>query len=500
MRVFTALLMHESSSFSPIATDLQSYRDYLLYEPGVDEWNPVAETMDSQADFVRLARQGGHQLMRGLMADTAPGRPAPLEVYEQLRDRILGQLQAALPVDMVLLTLHGAQSADGCDDCEGDLLERVRALVGPDVVVAANLDLHFNLTQRMVDNASVINACLEYPHTDVSARAGQLFGIAERAARGEIDPVMEWCPVPLLGQFFTTREPMRGLVDLATRLEGEPGVLSVSLGHGFPHADTCRTSASTLVVTDGDRTLARRLAAEMADRFFAVRDEIRVPLAALHDLPRLIRAAARGPVVVADGSDNPGGGAPCDSTFVLRELLSSGVRDAVIAWIVDPEAVRAAFAAGVGADVILRVGGRHGAVSGMPVEARMTVLCTVRAFTQIGLGCSPDTDLGDVAVVRTAGIDVVLVSRRNQHFGPESLQRLGIDVASRRAIVVKSSQHFFTRYAGVAGEIIYVDAPGALTQRFTELPFRRLERPLWPLDSPPFVSRGRAWPATGARG
>ena len=204
MRIFTALLMHETSSFSPIPTSLQSYRDYLLYQPGVDPWNEVAETLDSQADFVRLAKEGGQEVIRGLMADTAPGCPAPLEVYESIRDAILAQISAARPVDVVLLTLHGAQMAEGCDDCEGDLLQRVREIVGPDVVIATELDLHFNLTQRMVEHASLINSCMEYPHTDISQRATALYRLAERAARREVHPVMEWCPVPLLGQFFTT--------------------------------------------------------------------------------------------------------------------------------------------------------------------------------------------------------------------------------------------------------------------------------------------------------
>lgn len=485
MRVFTALLMHETSSFSPLPTSLESYRDYLLYRPGVDPWNEVAETLDSSADFVRLATADGHELVRGLMADTAPSRPAPREVYEDLRDRILDQVRDALPLDVVLLTLHGAQAAEGCEDCEGDLLERLRQVVGPGTVIAAQLDLHFNLTQRMVDHATLINACMEYPHTDIPARAAALYRLAMRTARGEIEPAMAWERVPMLGQFFTTREPMRAFVDRVTSLEREPGVLSISLGHGFPHADAGRTGASVLVVADRDATLATRLAKRLAAEFFALRSGIAVPLTPLPELVGLLRADTSGPVVVADGSDNPGGGAPCDSTFVLRALLDAGVEGVVIAWICDPEAVRTATAAGEGATIRLSIGGRHGYTSGEPVESDVRVLRIERDFTQVGLGCSPDTELGDTAVIQLRGIEVVLVSKRNQPFGPESLARLGIDPSRRRGVVLKSSQHFHTHYASIARRIVYVDAPGALTQRFSELPYRHLARPIWPLDAFP---------------
>lgn len=499
MRVFTAMLMHETSSFSPIATTLASYGDYLLYQPGVDPPNAVADTMDSQADFVREATRRGHEVIRGPMADTAPGQPAPRDVFEALRDRIVAQARSALPIDLVLLTLHGAQSADGCEDCEGDLLERLRHVVGPSAVIAVELDLHFNLTRRMVANATLINSCMEYPHTDIADRATRLFALAESTARCEIRPVMEWAPVPMLGQFFTTRQPMRGLVDRVLALEREPGVLSISLGHGFPHADTTRTAASVLVVTDGDRGLAARLAHELAAEFFALREEIKVPLTPLEDLEASL-SSTRSPVVVADGSDNPGGGAPCDSTFVTRALLAAGMRSSVIAWICDPDSVQRAIAAGVGAVVRLEIGGRHGpAVSGTPIEAAARVCRIEKEFRQVGLGCGPDTELGATAVVDVEGIEIVLVSRRNQHYGPDSLAALGIDVRRRQVVVVKSSQHFHTRYAAVAGQILYVDAPGALTQRFRSLPYRNLERPIWPIDDPPFFAHGRHWPSSARR-
>lgn len=481
MRVFTALLMHESSSFSPLPTTLASYAGSLLYLPGEDRWNEMAETLDGHADFVRLAAAAGHTVIRGLMADTAPGMPSPYDVYVSLRDRILKQIAAALPLDMILLTLHGAQMAEDCEDCEGDLLERIRGLVGCDVVVAVEFDLHFNLSARQVANATLINSCMEYPHTDVADRAERLYHLAERAKRGEISPVMAWAPVPILGQFFTTRQPMRDLVDKAVAMEALPGVLSISLGHGFPHADAERTGASVLVVCDGDFALAKRLAGQLAAEFFALREEIVAPQVSLEQMIESVRHMRDAPLIVADGADNPGGGAPCDSTFILQALLDAGVSGAVVAWICDAESALTAAKAGVGEDVALSIGGKHGPVSGPPVNVVARVLNVVSGFRQVGLGCCADTELGVAAVVCVRGVEIVLVSVRNQHYGPDSLLDLGIDVLRRQVVVVKSSQHFHTRYAPLAAQIIYVDTPGALTLRFAELSYRRLKRPIWPI-------------------
>jgi microcystin degradation protein MlrC len=499
MRVFIAHLSHETNSFSPLPTSLESYRDSMLYRPGRDPWNAAIEGIDGAADFVRLARASGHEVVRGLMASTPPSRPTPRRVYEELRDEILGELESALPLDMVLLSLHGAQVADGYDDCEGDLVERVRTITGPMAAIGVQLDLHFNLSERMVENATIINACKEYPHTDIAAESARLYALVERTAQGALRPVTAFRHVPMLGQFFTTRPAMRAFTDRAKRLEEEGAALSVSIGHGFPWADTPDTAASVLVTTDGDRARAGRLADELAAEFFALRAEVAAPLVPVEAMVGIVRNARHGPVVVADGSDNPGGGAACDSTFVLAALLEAGIRDVAIAWIVDPGAVRIATDAGVGARLPLRIGGKTGPQSGPPVDLEVTVRAVTPGLTQPGLGCDLDTELGAAALVEADGIHVVLVSRRNQPFGPDPLRELGLDPRALRAIVLKSSQHFYVRFSELAAEVVYVDAPGAISQRFASLPYRRLRRPLWPLDEPPFHAFGRDWPAGRAR-
>jgi microcystin degradation protein MlrC len=493
MRVFTALLSHESNSFSPFPTSIRSYRDAMLYRPAREPRVEAFERLVGHADFVRLAATRGHEVVRGLMATAAPGRPTRQADYAALRDELLGDLQAAGRVDMVLLMLHGAQMADGVDDCEGDLLARLRRRVGPTVPVGVLLDLHFNLTPAMLDHATAIVACKEYPHTDFSERAQELFTIVENAARRRVKPVMAACWVPLVGQFPTTREPMRGFVERVAGLEGCDAILSISLGHSFPWGDTASTASSVVVVADGARHAAQTLADRLGAEFFAIRDGIRSRYLDIDEAIDEALVTPGGPVVIADGSDNPGGGAGCDSTFVVRRLLDRGVRDAAVAWVWDPLAVQLAADAGVGASLDIRIGGKVGVHSGAPLDVRATVTALASNMTQVDLGCDPETEVGDAAALEVEGVRIVLVSRKRQPFGPDAFEQLDIDPRTQKILVVKSNQHFYARFSPLARKVLYCDAPGSLNQRLGALPYQRLPRPVWPLDQPPFDAWGRTW-------
>src|SRR5271168_863508 len=212
MRIFTASLATETNTFSPIPTDRASFEMAFYARPGQ---HPDTPTLCS-APIVALRRRAkleGFTLIEGTAALAQPGGLLQRKAYEDLRDEILDQLRAALPVDGVILGLHGAMVAQGYDDCEGDLLERVRAIVGPTVVVAAELDPHSHLTRKRVANADILAAFLEYPHTDFLDRAEHVVDLALRAVRGEIRPVMAAFDCRMIDIFPTSREPMRGFVD-----------------------------------------------------------------------------------------------------------------------------------------------------------------------------------------------------------------------------------------------------------------------------------------------
>ena len=400
-------------------------------------------------------------------------------VYESLRDELLDDLRKAQPVDVVLLYLHGAMVADGYDDCEADVLEHCRAIVGPKAVIGAELDLHAHLTQRMLAAANAIVAYKEYPHTDIVARAQDLYGICVDAAAGKTRPVAAAYDCQMTGIFPTTAQPMRAFVDDMTARERD-GILSLSLIHGFPWGDVTEAGVKMLAVADGDAALAAQVAEEFGARFWAMRSNASLTGTALADALTAVTTATEGPIVLADFADNAGGGAPGDSTFILRALLERGVNNVVTGTYYDPMAVDTCFEAGEGATLDLRFGGKLGAASGEPIDARVTVMRLLENHQQDAMDDTIPVLLGRSAWIRTQGIDIVLASHRTQVFSPNAFTGLGITLSDKRAIVVKSSHHFYAKFAPLATRVLHVGAPGALSLDFASIPYKKRDPNYWP--------------------
>lgn len=491
MRVYCAMLIHETSRWSPIPTDLESYREDFLYRPSDGEGEHWRGVMLDGVDWAEIAADRGHDIAWGLLAGAEPSRPTSAPAYALIRQELLDSLRAAMPVDMVALFLHGAQVADGVDDVEGDILTAVRAVVGADIPVGVVFDLHGNVSDAMIETADVALACLEYPHTDFQSRAGQLVDLLEAAVRGRIRPAMVRRRTPMLGTYYTTREPMRALIDWAKGFEGRDGVLGVSLTHGFAWSDTPDCGASVIVCHDGARDHAQALADEIAERWFALRDEIRSPRLSAADAVAQALASEAGPVVIADTADNPGGGAAGDSTYLLRALLDARAENCAIGMIWDPQAAMFAARAGVGSRLELRIGGKAGAASGAPVDLDVRVLAVRDDATQMVQG--RPHPLGLAVAVQAGGLTIVINSVRQQVFDTACFDALGVAWTEMQIVVVKSQQHFHERFAPQAARILYATPPGAVNLNYPEVPFRQVPRPIYPIDLPPFTAFGRDW-------
>ena len=478
MRILTGALITETNTFSPIPTGWTAF-ERTPVQRGAQA--PFEATWEF-APLVRwreLAQADGHTAIESVAAVAEPGGRTVRAVYETLRDEMLRSLREALPLDVVLLYLHGAMAAEGYDDCEGDILTRCREIVGPDVVIGAELDLHGNLTQSMLDAATAIVAYKEYPHTDMVERAADLYRICVDAAGGKTKPVMAMHDCGMVGLWPTSNQPMRALVDEAMAAERN-GVLSVSLMHGFPWADVAGCGAKALAIADGSRQNAKETAERFGLRFWDVRKRAHVQSATMDEAIDLALAAADGPVVLADVSDNAGGGAPGDSTFLLSRLLERGVQRVVAGTYYDPGAVELCADAGVGATLSLRIGGKLGPASGDPLDLRVTVRAIVENHQQTAMDSSALAPLGRSAWVSVDGIDIVLASVRSQVFFPDAFTGLGVPLENYRIVVVKSTHHFWAGFSAIAKRAIYVNAPGALQLDFANIAYQTREPHYWP--------------------
>ena len=484
MRIFTGILGTETNTFAPLPTGLAEF-DPLEFSPG----GPPDEVKHPFAMVVKAAREralrDGHTVLCGRGGFATPGGITTRHAYETLRGKMLDDLRAALPVDIVVLGLHGAMIADGYDDAEGDLLAHVRGIVGPDVIVGAELDPHGHLTKQKVDNANVLVFFKEYPHTDIYERGVETVDFCIAAAQKRIRPVMSVFDCGLISVFHTSREPTRGFVDRMSALEGKDGVLSISLVHGFPWGDCPEFGTKILVVTDNRKADGDALAAKLGREIIAMRDHTLAPYLSADAAIDKALATSGGPVVIADSADNPGGGAAGDSTFILRRLIERDMSDAALGPLWDPGAVSHCFAAGEGAVLPLRIGGKTSRASGDPLDVEAKVLRCVRGadmFNTFGRGAAATAPLGDSAAIRVGGVDIVINSTRTQALG-DIFTPLGVDWRAKKIVVVKSSQHFYAAYSPSAASVLYAETPGSMTMDWNALPYRKKPAGLWPFST-----------------
>lgn len=493
MKIFVAGIATETNTFAPAPTALEAFGGEAMFavsddgkpadEFGMGVNNPFVEVLNE------LATPYGHEVVAGLNVFAQPSGATVRADYERMRDHILGQLTAAMPVGAVILPLHGAMVAEGYPDCEGDLIARVRAIVGPAVPIGVELDLHCHFTELMREQADIIIAYKEYPHTDVIDRFRELWKLTVDCAEGRIKPVTAVHDLRMVSFWHTTREPMMSFVRRMMALEGKDGILSISFGHGFPYGDTVDNGAKIWVISDAAQdpggmragALARQLGQEVRD----MRYQTLSTFSTIDDaIDRIIASPSEKPVLIADGADNAGGGAASDSNFILQRLLDRGVGNVAIGPYWDLGAIQICKEAGVGSVFDLRLGGKCGPASGNPVDIRVTVRAIAEEHLQSALGfvmqCGPS-----VWVSTDDGIDIVLISIRQQGYATDLFTNLGIDLSAKRGIVVKSSQHFYGQFAPLACETLYVDTPGLLRNDLENLPFVNRDLNYWPrVDNP----------------
>jgi microcystin degradation protein MlrC len=488
MRVFTATLGAETNSFSPIPTGWEAFASAMLWRPG--EHPEAATEATGPLVAARERKAEGWTIIEGTCAFAWPGGPVRRDVYERLRDEIVAQAAKAAPLDIIALGVHGAMIADGYDDCEADLFERLRA-VAPDAAIGAVFDLHAHLSPRMADAADLLIGFKLYPHTDYLERARELIKWLALIKDGAVKPESVLLDCGMLIGFRTNVAPFRALVKRLERIEARPGVISASINQGFGLGDCADMGTKVLVVADADRNAARAAAEEIKAHLLSVRERAR---GAARDLDRILTSAQRSkrrPVILADTSDNPGGGAPGDNTALIVALRERDMIPCAIGPVWDPLAVRFCFEAGIGARLNLRIGGKAGAISGAPLDLDGEVIGLKQNATQpVGDFNAP---LGDIAGFQADGVSIVLSSLRDQAYDPSLFTQAGVDPMAQHYLVVKSSQQFRIGFETLGGRIMAAPRPQEARV------YKKRPRPLWPFEQSPAPAKAKKAPRPSRR-
>lgn len=491
-RIFVAALATETNTFSPIVIDRQAFEDSFYAPPGK---HPDTATLCTAPIPVgrRVCSAKGWTLIEGTAAWADPAGLVSRHAHLSLRDEILDQLRAALPVDAVVLGLHGAMVAQGCVDPEGDLLERVREIVGPDILVCAELDPHSHLTARRLAAADFFVAFKEFPHTDFVERAHDLWAIVVDTLEGRVKPVMSTYDCRMIDVFPTSREPMRGFVDRMIAIEADdPKVLSLSAIHGFMAGDVPEMGTQMIAVTDGDAAHGTALAMRLGQELYAGRGQFMMPVLDERAAVSTAMKAKTGTVVIADMWDNPGGGTAGDATIVLAELMARGATGVAVGTIWDPIAVGLCRAAGEGAVIPLRFGAKSAPRTGDPVDALVQVMALSEdAAMTFGESVVPFGPAARIALLDAEGapigIEVILNTVRAQSYDPSLFRVMGVDPVAQRILVIKSTNHFHAAFAPIASDILYCSAGMPYPNDPATTPYRFVRPDIWPRVADPFA-------------
>ena len=501
-RVLLAQFMHETNTFSKLPTTLDDYRRRFLVE-GEAMVSKFKGTRNEMGGYIDAAATHGWQPVYAVAANATPSGTLTRETWETIRDIILKTARKAGKLDGICLSLHGAMVSETEDDAEGALLEALRGIVGPDVPIATTLDLHANATVRMASNANALVSYRTYPHIDGYDRAVQAAALVQAAMEGNKRPrCLLVQPAMLEGaDHGRTTQPgqMRDMLAKADAFEKEPGINVVSIQAGFTWSDIPYTGPSIAVSYEpAAEARARAIARELIDDIWRRKSEMKSGYQPIADGIAAARAGVgkKGPLVLADGTDNPGGGGYNDTTPVLQALLDARIENVAYGTIYDPRTVQQAMKAGVGATIDVELGGHTDESMGKPVKAKAVVkMLSDGIFRNDGpMNAGVETQMGPTAVLRIGGIDVVTISNRIQTIDLQVFLSQGIDPTTRSVVVVKSVQHFRAAYGPIAREIIVVDSGGICSPDISRLKFKKLRRPIWPLDgvNAPYAGASRS--------
>lgn len=487
-RVGIAGLLHESNTFLPVPTRRCHFEQGSLTqgEALLERW---AGSLHELGGFLEGARIHGFQPIPLLATFAIPSGTIEREAFEELVAAMVDRLQSALPLDGLLVALHGATVAESFRDADGEIVRRLRLVLGENIPIIITLDLHANVSEQMIAQTNATVMYRSNPHLDQRERGLEAAALMARTLSGEIHPVQGIERPPLLiniAKQHTQEPPAQELYDDVQTVMAWPGILSASVAMGFYYADVAEMGASFLAVADGDPGLAQKAARWMARRAWERRAEFQGHLPNPEEAVRTAGQMAKGPVVLMDVGDNVGGGSPGDSTILMAEVLRQQLPNALVI-LYDPESVQACVRTGVRQEVNLSVGAKTDRLHGHPISIRGKVrLISDGLFTetQVRHGGWGKYDQGVTAVVETEQRHTyVLTSLRMAPMSLEQILSLGIQPANKKILIVKGVVAPRAAYEPVAQKVILVDTPGSTSVNPESFDYQYRRRPLYPLET-----------------
>ncbi len=487
MRVAIGELKHEANTFVSRKITIDDFRAWHHWE-GQAAIDGSRDTNVEMAGFLDVLEAESITAVPTMASFALSGGPLTVKTYSDLLGRLLAGLEAARPFDAVLLALHGAMVTEEDDSADATTIEAVRELIGPDIPLVVSMDCHANVTARCAAGADAIVGFKTSPHIDLRDTGQRAARLLVRTLRGEVRPTMAFVKVPMVVPASTHMHhlpgPFKRLMDAAR--DAETGaVLSASVFAVQPWMDITDLGFATIAVTDGKADLAEETACRLAEQAWAERDAF-METRLVPPAEAIQRALARddGPVVLSDLADGTGAGSPGDATAVIAALLEADPPGPALVCVRDPEVAEQVVAAGTGAEVDVLVGGKLDNVYNQPVRVRGTVEFAGPASFRFGGGgyTGVAMDMGLCAVVRQNNVHVLIVSNAVFTVDPAMYEAVGLTPAEARIVVVKSHIQFRAGYDGIAKEIILLDSPGMSSDHLESLDFRRIPRPIFPLD------------------
>ncbi|HLT77044.1 MAG TPA: M81 family metallopeptidase [Ferrovibrio sp.] len=487
MKLVLAMMKHETNTFSPIVTDWARFEAWGLYT-GQAAIEAYAKTNMPLGVYLNLAKEYGAEVVLPMAAEAMPGGKVTADAYKRLTDPILEAVRQGC--DGCLLDLHGAMVAEGTDDGEGTLLEQIRR-IAPDLPIAVTLDLHCNLTPKMVENCTALIGYKTYPHVDMDVVAGQVGRVVMEFIAGKRPkPAMALRQLPLLSQTLcqgTDDEPMKSAIQ-ACRNEEARGLPCASVFGGFALADF-KDAGTTVITVGNDQQQADAAADAIAAQVWDKRDQ---HVYRHRDLAESVAKAKQikdGPVILLDHADNCGSGGTQDVMMVIEEVLRQGLEDVAVGAVWDPEAVQIMQKAGVGATVTLELGGKTDMPSlglkGRPLKltGKVRTITDGEWIVRGPMYNGYKVMMGPTAVLEVDGrMQIVVVSRHHEPWDTGVFTSVGIDPQHKRYLLLKSRIHYRAGFAPLARATFTLDGEGVTTSDNSKLKYEKLRRPIYPLD------------------